>query len=342
MLGLGALAVLILCVWLFLQSNNASKRIEASINQFITQELVFLDFTPFVCDGFSEIVCKSERVSYNPPFAIIGDDIDLTKTIAQNIQITLSGSTKSANIGLNTNLTQSNIPLSCNAELSLIDKDIYAPSGEELLIQITPSPKAMRLLNTQLQCKSQNADFLQNTHIAFDITHKAFANSGLQEILSLLKNTQSLGDIYFRLNLVNVDLHSRNLKEYITKIFFDSVQNSDIERTIFALQFMQKTLLGEFNKNPQSSATNKEFAKSLTKALLIMRDIVEDKVHSASFSLQSQSDATPFVPLDKYALSLIVAQNYLLHASGEGDSPSTQSLESAEFAPIQPSATMQP
>lgn len=326
-LSLGGLIALILCGWLLLQSGKASKNIEKNLNQFIAQQLVFLDFTPFVCDGFSEIVCKSEAISYNPLYTAMQN----TKAtpIAKNIQITLSGGIKSAKIGLSAYLENPKIPLSCDIELSSTNKDIYVSSGEDILRNTKGEVKAMRLLNTQLQCKSQNEEFLKKNTLSFDITHQNFTNSGLQEIINLLISAQiPLKEIYFRLNHLDIDLHSNNLQTYMSNILFDSTQNSDIERTIFALNFIRDALLDKLDMNIQNDdMQGKEIAKSIAKTILIFRDILEDKVHSATFSLQNKADTTPFVQIDRYTLPLVIVTNYTLNANASEDF--TQSLESA-------------
>lgn len=324
-LGLGGLIALILCGWLLFQSSKASKNIEKNLNQFIAQQLVFLDFTPFVCDGFSEIVCKSETISYNPLYTAMQN----TKAtpIAKNIQITLSGGIKSAKMGLSAYLENLKIPLSCDIELSGTNKDIYMSSGEDILRNNKGEAKAMRLLHTQLQCKSQNEEFLQKNTLSFDITHQNFANSGLQEIINLLISAQiPLKEIYFRLNHLDIDLHSNNLQTYISNILFDSAQNSDIERTIFALNFIRSALLDKLDMNIQNDIQGKEIAKSIAKTILIFRDILEDKVHNATFSLHSKADTTPFVQIDRYTLPLVIVTNYALNANASEDF--TQSLES--------------
>ncbi len=331
-LGLGGLVAVILGGWLLYQTSKASKKIEASINQFIAQELVFLDFAPFVCEGFVEVVCKSESVRYNP----ITTNFNLSQmpampnTIAQNIQITLSGNTQKAKVGLSAHLNEPNFQASCDIELSLATKEVYLPSGEDLLSYNKGQQKPMRLLSTQIQCKNHNDEYLQKSDIAFDITHNDFANKDLQEIFSLLKNPQSqfLQEMYFRLNHIDINMHSNNLKEYVARILFNSTQHNDIERTIFALNFMRDSLLGEIKGADNDNI--EAFSRNLAKTLLLFRDILEGKVNNARFSLQAKSDTTPLVQLDKWSLTLVVVGNYSLSANSEdneGDSQ-MQHLES--------------
>lgn len=323
-LGLGGLVAVILGGWLLYQTSKASKKIESSINQFIAQELVFLDFAPFVCDGFVEVVCKSESVRYNP----IITSLNLSQTpatpntIAQNIQITLSGNTKKAKVGLSAHLSELNLPTSCDIEISLATKEVYLPSGEDLLIYNKGQQKPMRLLSTQLQCKNHNDEYLQKSNIAFDITHNDFANKDLQEIFSLLKNPQFLQEMYFRLNHIDIDMHSNTLKEYVARILFNSTQNSDIERTIFALNFMRDSLLGEIKAADNDNI--EAFSRNLAKTLLLFRDILEGKVNNARFSLQAKSDTTPLVQLDKWSLALVVVGNYSLSANSEDNEEDSQ------------------